>query len=433
MVSLFRRILIGLLKVIFSPLYWIVKVLTKHPLTMIYRAVLRTRFRLSALDIHIKNPLTYPLVSKSVGGLVLLVIGIVIFIANVDFATADPDIILPRNLLVSYVSTDLEETFIEAVDQNTPINSGADSSSLSARALPGSSTPVEAPTDTGDIAYNSGSLIKPNIPTEAVGNAPNTSIQTYIVKSGDTLGDIAEKFNISSDTIIWANNLDEKGYLRPGQTLTILPVDGVLYRVKSGDTLQKISNTYDSNVGDVVEQNHLAGADDIHIGEFLILPDGSPPAPIPQQRTFASRLRATVIASSKKPKPASSISSAGSGMIWPTTANIITQYYSWHHTGVDIAGPITNTIFAAASGVVVEAKTSGFNGGYGKTILIDHGNGVQTRYGHASQLFVSPGQKVKKGEAIAMVGSTGRSTGPHLHFEVRVHGTRVNPLGYVHR
>ncbi len=400
---------------------------------LIYRAMLRTRFRLSELDIHLKNPLTYPLVSKSVGGIVLLLIGVGIFVANVDFATADPDIILPRNLLVSYVSTDLEETFIEAVQENTPINEGADSSSISARALPGISTPVEAPTDAGDIAYNSGSLIKPNIPTESVGVVPDTRIHTYIVQSGDTLGDIAQKFGISSDTITWANNLNAKGYIRPGQTLTILPVDGVLYRVKSGDTLQKIARTYDTQISSVVEHNHLAGADDIHIGELLLLPDGIPPSPIPQQRTFASRVKDTVTASSKKPKPANSIASAGPGMIWPTTARNITQYFGWRHTGVDIAGPVTNTIFAAADGTVSEAKASGYNGGYGKTILINHGSGITTRYGHASQVFVKPGQKVKKGEAIAMVGNTGRSTGPHLHFEYKINGKRVNPLAYIHR
>lgn len=398
---------------------------------IIYRAVLRTRFRLSELDIHLKNPLTYPLVSKSVGGLVLLLIGIGIFIANVDFATADPDIILPRNILVSYVSTDLEETFIEAIDQATPINAGAASSSLSTRTLPGTSTPIEEPTDTGDIAHNSGSLIKPTIPTASEEVVPDVRIQTYIVKSGDTLGEIAERFNINADTIIWANNLNTKGYIRPGQTLTILPVDGVLYRVKAGDTLQKIARTYGTQTKDVVEQNRLAGADDIRIGELLILPEGVPPTPIPQ-RTLASRIRETVTSSSK-PKPASSIAASGTGMIWPTTARLITQYYNWRHGGIDIAGPVTNTIFAAADGVVSEARGSGYNGGYGKTILIDHGKGITTRYGHASQLFVKAGQRVKKGEAIAMVGNTGRSTGPHLHFEYKINGKRVNPLTYIHR
>ncbi|MDP2656027.1 MAG: peptidoglycan DD-metalloendopeptidase family protein [bacterium] len=413
-------------------MYWIAKVVAHKPITIIYRSVLRTRFRLAELDIHLKNPLTYPLVSKSVGGIVLLLIGIGIFMSNVDFATADPDITLPRNLLVSYVSSDLDATYIEGTDQIISASGDNNTASVSARAIPETGQPIKEPTDTSDIANNSGSLIKPNIPTEEAAAKSDDTTFTYVVQTGDTIGAIAQKFEISSQTLIWANNLSASGYIRPGQKLVVLPVDGILYKVKSGDTLLRLARVYGTDVPSVVAQNRLTGANDIHIGETLILPGGVPPTPITPSSSLASRIKETVT-SSVKPSSASSALTSGIGMIWPTTAHTISQYFSWRHTGVDIAGPISNTIFAAQDGTVLQADASGYNGGYGKTILLSHANGIKTRYGHASKLFVTAGQHVKKGEAIAMVGSTGRSTGPHLHFEVIVNGTRVNPFNYIHR
>jgi murein DD-endopeptidase MepM/ murein hydrolase activator NlpD len=117
-------------------------------------------------------------------------------------------------------------------------------------------------------------------------------------------------------------------------------------------------------------------------------------------------------------------------MIWPTPGRRITQYYSWSHQGLDIGDKIGTPLYAADDGVVIIAQ-GGWNGGYGNTILLDHGGGKRTRYGHASKLFVKVGDEVKKGETIAAMGSTGRSTGPHLHFEVLVNGTRYNPLNYI--
>ena len=117
-------------------------------------------------------------------------------------------------------------------------------------------------------------------------------------------------------------------------------------------------------------------------------------------------------------------------MTWPTVGHRITQYFSWRHNGVDIGNKVGTPIYAADAGVV-EISTGGWNGGYGNTILINHGGGKKTRYGHLSKLFVKAGDAVEKGENIGAMGSTGRSTGPHLHFEILINGGRYNPLNYI--
>ena len=119
---------------------------------------------------------------------------------------------------------------------------------------------------------------------------------------------------------------------------------------------------------------------------------------------------------------------AGDGFVWPAGVRRISQYYSWRHTGLDIAGPTGTNIYAMDSGVVT---FSGVSNGYGYNILVDHGNGMKTRYAHASKLYVEKGETVTKGQVIMAMGSTGWSTGPHLHFEVIVNGAKKNPLSYI--
>ena len=117
-----------------------------------------------------------------------------------------------------------------------------------------------------------------------------------------------------------------------------------------------------------------------------------------------------------------------SKLLWPTKQRIINQYYGWSHTGVDIEGDYVDPIYASEDGVV---ETAGWNsGGYGLQIVVSHANGMKTRYAHASKLFVKVGDEVKRGQTMAMVGTTGRSTGTHLHYEVYVGSKRVNPLSY---
>lgn len=285
-----------------------------------------------------------------------------------------------------------------------------------------------------------GSLLKPTIiggaeiKTDAgtqVQATGRNEVTTYLVEEGDVIGTIAQKFGISVETLLWANNLTIRSYIRPGDTLTILPTTGVMHEVKSGDTISKIARLYDASQDDIIEFNNLASAGSISIGQELVIPEGRrPQATFVPPVTTPSNPSTPVVTTPVVSTPPPSIPASGVGYIWPTAAKIVTQYFGVRHTAIDIAGPIGTPIYAARAGSVIKSQC-GYNGGYGCYIIIDHGDGVQTLYAHHSQLFVSVGQQVSQGQTIAAMGSTGRSTGPHTHFEVRVNGVKQNPLSYV--
>jgi murein DD-endopeptidase MepM/ murein hydrolase activator NlpD len=197
--------------------------------------------------------------------------------------------------------------------------------------------------------------------------------------------------------------------------------------VRKGDTLGRIAQLFNTDIEKIIRANALARADDISVGQTLVVPDAHPRAPAQPRTpsTLLARLRNLII---PQKRGGESVLSRAARFIWPTSARRITQYFNWRHGGVDIAGPPSNKIYAAASGHVI---LSGWQRGYGLTLLVDHGNGYVTRYGHARKLFVRSGEYVEKGETIAMIGNTGRSTGPHLHFEVLRNGHKINPLSFV--
>lgn len=252
-----------------------------------------------------------------------------------------------------------------------------------------------------------------------------TQITLHVVQTGDTISNIAEKYHISVLTVLWANNLTERSYIRPGNQLKILPVSGLIHTVKKGDTIAKIAKLYKTDAEKVIKFNKLKeDGSDVVIGEGLIIPDGLKPQPI-----YAPSRVYTQLGSLSAPPPSIN-APAGSGYLWPTTVRRITQYFGWRHTGLDIAGPVGTPIYATRGGVVTRSQC-GWNGGYGCYIIIDNGGGVSTLYGHNTRLYVKVGESVLQGQTISLMGSTGRSTGPHLHFEVRVNGKRVNPLKYV--
>jgi murein DD-endopeptidase MepM/ murein hydrolase activator NlpD len=265
-------------------------------------------------------------------------------------------------------------------------------------------------------------------------------VETYLVKEGDTLGTIARDYGVNVGTILWANNLTERQYIRPGDSLKILPVSGVLATVRKGETLNSIAQKYGGDADEIMRQNDLADGQ-VKAGMALVIPGGEPQQ-IEQTRTVAvtrDRLSEPGLSGSSAASAANPISKPADAsekpdapktkLFWPTNGHVITQYYGWRHTGLDIDGDFTSPLYAADDGVVT---TAGWNsGGYGLMVLIDHPNGMRTRYGHASKLFVKAGDTVHRGQVIAMMGSTGRSTGSHLHFEVYVNGRRTNPLVYI--
>lgn len=268
-----------------------------------------------------------------------------------------------------------------------------------------------------------------------------TNTETYIVQEHDTISSIAERFGVNIGTILWNNTLTERQYIRPGDTLRIPPASGLLVKVKSGDTLSRLAKRYGVDEDEISAFNNLTRDSSLAIGVELMIPGGRPPV-IEQTRSrlFARdrdertmprqtpSFRIALPTPVPRPPDADAGHLSATRLLWPTASRAITQYYGWRHTGVDIDGDFSSPIYASADGVV---EKSGWNsGGYGLMVLIEHSSGMRTRYGHASKLFVKTGDTVKRGQVIAMVGTTGRSTGTHLHYEVYVSDRRMNPLAF---
>lgn len=267
-------------------------------------------------------------------------------------------------------------------------------------------------------------LIKPEIPSSSIADnlTQRQSLIKYIIQEGETVSSIADKFGLKNYTILWENNLTEYSIIRPGQELIIPQIDGITHIVKRGETLLVIAKKYEADKDKIIDHNNLVSADDISVGQKLFIPGGIKIAqPAIQNRSS--------LANFFMPSFAPIVSQTR--MSWPTDSRRITQYYSWRHHGLDIGGKITNYIYASDDGAVTLAAYSGWNGGYGKYVMLDHGSGKKTLYGHLSKNFVQVGEKIKKGQVIGMMGTTGRSTGVHLHFEIRFGSSLVNPLKYV--
>lgn len=240
----------------------------------------------------------------------------------------------------------------------------------------------------------------------------------YTVQEGDTVSSIAEKFGISQDTILWQNNLSPKDKLKVGQTLEILPVTGVSHKVSKGDTVYSIAKKYDTSPQAIVDFPYNTFVNDetfeLAIGQIIIVPDGV----IPKARQTTPRIRQIT--------PDAGTVVASGAFVWPAGGRI-TQNFAWYHRGVDIANSAAPDVVAADSGkVIVAGWPDGY--GYGNRVIIDHGNGYKTLYAHLSRIYVVQGQTVARGAAIGKMGSTGRSTGTHLHFEVSLNGVYLNPL-----
>lgn len=251
----------------------------------------------------------------------------------------------------------------------------------------------------------------------------------YVVETGDTVSTIAEKFEISVNTILWENNLSAYSVIRPGDSLSILPASGVTHKVASGDTIQSLAKKYGISEDDIRRANSISG-DALAIGQKILMPGGRKDAYAPYRPSTYSGLSLLrdLVTPSKSSRQQSAGPASGNKMRWPTVGYRITQYFSWRHFAVDIANKIGTPIYAADAG---EIEISGWGRGYGNQVLIDHGGGKKTRYGHMSKIYVKKGEEVEKGEQIGVMGSTGWSTGPHLHFEVIINGAKYNPLNYI--
>jgi len=244
------------------------------------------------------------------------------------------------------------------------------------------------------------------IAEESYGSASvNTQISIYTVRPGDNLSTIGEMFGVSVNTIMWANDIKKASSIQPGQTLVILPVSGIHYTVKKGDTINGIVKKYKADLEEVLTFNGISIGTTLVVGETIIIPDAEIPVAIPT-RTIASG------------SSSGSLPTYSGYYARPMRGGTKTQGIHGHN-GIDIAAVSGTPVYAAAEGTVIISNTGGWNGGYGNYIVISHPNGTQTLYAHNARNLVRPGEYVDQGEQIATVGSTGKSTGPHLHFEVR--------------
>ncbi len=254
-----------------------------------------------------------------------------------------------------------------------------------------------------------------------ISQKPRSEVIERKVKDGDTLSSIASEYGVSIDTIKWANNLTSDS-IKPGQTLKILPLTGVAYTVKSGDNLESVAKKFSANAQAILDFPFNDIPDDLSlkVGQILIIPDGSPP------EVTAPKAKRQPQYLAQGPTSPAFQAPFGAQFIWPTSGQL-TQYFSWYHPGIDIADRSAPGIAVSDGGTVVVAGWPD-TWGYGNRVVIDHGNGYRSLYAHLSNIYVSVGDTVSRGQLIGQMGSTGRSTGTHLHLEIHFKGVALNPL-----
>ncbi len=290
-------------------------------------------------------------------------------------------------------------------------NYGIYSDSSSTMELPRANVIPLYPSSEGysEITIDSDSALRPNASHVAFADGIedfsfDEDLEIYVVRSGDTVAIVADLFGVSQDTILSANDLTKGAKLKTGDILLILPFSGVEHTVAKGETLKGIATKYKVALEDILSANDLEADSTLVTGEKLMIPG-------------ANMINET------KPKPGTSLAgtskvpSVAGYFINPVPGSVKSRGVKPGHKGVDFAAPTGTKILAAASGTVLISR-NGYNGGFGNYVVIQHSNGVKTLYGHMSKLGTTPGAKVSQGEIIGYVGNTGRSTGPHTHFEV---------------
>jgi hypothetical protein len=268
-----------------------------------------------------------------------------------------------------------------------------------------------------------------NIPTRS-----RTNVIEYSVTTGDSVFGIAQSFNLHPETILWANYdqlNDSPDMLNPGMMLNVPPVDGVYYQWQESDTLESVAAKFDATVQDILSwegNNFDLTNPQVEPKQWIMIPNG--------HREFRQWLVPTIARTNSGVSKSvlgpgaceGDYSGAyGSGAFaWPTASQTLSGNDFWSgHLGIDIAGSFGDGVFASDAGVIVFAGWA--NGGYGNMVMVDHGNGYQTLYAHLNSVSAACGQSVYTGTYIGAIGSTGNSTGPHLHFEVRYMGGFISP------
>lgn len=255
-----------------------------------------------------------------------------------------------------------------------------------------------------------------------------TKINTYTVKAGDSLENIAAAYNVKVNTIAESNKLSLNSTLTEGQVLEFPSIDGVLYKIQSGETLWDLALLNKVDFNKIVEINELEAPEKLKLDQKIIIPGVDKVKPLASNTTTSTKKNS---ASNKTLSRGGSIPTIISASL-PVQGKLSSKYgprWGRQHAGIDISAPTGTDVFASMGGKVTFSGWD--NGGYGNLVIIDHGNGLQSYYAHNSKLLVEKGEYVNKGTQIADVGSTGNSTGPHSHFEIRKNGSPVNPYTYI--
>lgn len=288
-------------------------------------------------------------------------------------------------------------------------------SAISLSLLSAKAAPPEFRGENESLLYmtQDSSLVSPQNPLGTLSSNSNRDrIILYRVQDGDTPSSIAKSFDISLNTLLWANNLRSPNLIRVGDELVILPVSGIKYEVKKGDTIDSIAKKFRGDRDEILEFNGLGIDDSLMVGAEIIIPDGEAPAPI---------------SSSPIVRNVSSLPEYAGYYLRPilggrnSRATRSNPHGIHGNNGVDLANTCGSPVLASAPGQVIVAKVYNYNVkfGYGNYVVINHPNSTQTLYGHLSKVLVSSGQAVDRGNAIGLVGSSGNSTGCHVHFEIR--------------
>jgi murein DD-endopeptidase MepM/ murein hydrolase activator NlpD len=311
---------------------------------------------------------------------------------------------------------------------------------------------IDAGMDNGGYDYamitdNDGYITKINPQTTAGDRSTMNDRLAHTVAPGETVSTIAASYGLKTSTILWENGLSNPNSIKIGQQLLIPPVDGVTHKVAKGEDLSKIANEYGVSSESIIKQNRLT-ADAVTVGQEIFIPGGKPlvtqddKVAAPTVRTTPARVGTSTRANAKPSgaimRDTDSTPAAGRPFIFPTRGGITQGYHAGHYA-YDIADRSQPPVWAAGQGKVVKvvsgcAKVSyGCGGGYGNHVIIDHGNGLQTLYGHLEEVYVNQGDTVSQGTVIGKMGRSGNvrgATGIHLHFEVHLNGKKMVPGNY---
>ncbi|PIT93477.1 hypothetical protein COU00_04195 [Candidatus Falkowbacteria bacterium CG10_big_fil_rev_8_21_14_0_10_43_11] len=427
-----RFLALGARDLLITPAYSISKKLFGKTIIKLYGQflILKTKINFGG-----RGRMTNVLLSSHLTHFTIIGVTAVILIINLTVSgqkTFAADEAAPKPIIFNLIESEFaadEQLIVETFDESatvTPEEENYLKNLASVRVQPQAEMKAVGEMETESpesLAYGGSAVVKPNLAQTKKIKRPRTAIIFHTVQPGETVSVIAQEYDISVSTILWENNLTAYSLIRPGDTLAILPASGISYVIQKGDTLPAIAKKYDVAPEEIISFNKLASSGYLRQGQKIIIPGGSKKYTAPSSTSYSglAALKQLIV-------PPSAQAVKGNKMNWPTDGHRITQYYNWRHHAVDIANKIGTPIYAADAGTV---EAAGWGTGYGNEIVIDHGGGKKTRYAHASRLFVGKGDTVSKGQTIAAMGSTGWSTGPHLHFEIIINNIKYNPLDFI--